>query len=178
MKCLILVTLVSIFPLPSLSFWHLLLPSSVPAMTFLAPCLPVHMPGCWAGRAQPHPGCDLSGAPCPGSQIRVEEGLLGDSGKPLAFQVGELRPREGTGLTQGHTEGTSSSPSPNPPSVPLNGSKEMGIPNHLTCLLRNLYAGQEATVRTGCGTTDWFQIGKGVRQAVYCAYLTYMQSTS
>ena len=42
--------------------------------------------------------------------------------------------------------------------------KEMGIPDHLTCLLRNLYAGQEATVRTGHGTTDWFQIGKRVRQ--------------
>ena len=42
--------------------------------------------------------------------------------------------------------------------------KEMGIPDHLTCLLRNLYAGHEATVRTGHGTTDWFQIGKGVRQ--------------
>ena len=42
--------------------------------------------------------------------------------------------------------------------------KEMGIPDFLTCLLRNLYAGQEATVRTGHGTTDWFQIGKGVRQ--------------
>ena len=42
--------------------------------------------------------------------------------------------------------------------------QEMGIPDHLTCLLRNLYAGQEATVRTGYGTTDWFQIGKGVRQ--------------
>ena len=42
--------------------------------------------------------------------------------------------------------------------------KEMGIPNHLTCLLRNLYAGQEAIVRTGHGTTDWFQIGKGVCQ--------------
>ena len=40
----------------------------------------------------------------------------------------------------------------------------MGIPDHLTCLLRNLYAGQEATVRTGHGTADWFQIGKGVRQ--------------
>ena len=54
--------------------------------------------------------------------------------------------------------------------------KEMGIPDHLTCLLRNLYASQEATVRTGHGTTDWFQIGKGV----YChpAYLTSMQSTS
>ena len=42
--------------------------------------------------------------------------------------------------------------------------QEMGIPDHLTCLLRNLYAGQEATVRTGHGTADWFQIGKGVRQ--------------
>ena len=40
----------------------------------------------------------------------------------------------------------------------------MGIPDHVTCLLRNLYAGQEATVRTGHGTTDWFQIGKGVHQ--------------
>ena len=42
--------------------------------------------------------------------------------------------------------------------------KQMGIPDHLICLLRNLHAGQEATVRTGHGTTDWFQIGKGVRQ--------------
>ena len=47
--------------------------------------------------------------------------------------------------------------------------KEMGIPDQLTCLLRNLYAGQEATVRTGHGTTDWFQIGKGVRQG--CMYI-------
>ena len=52
--------------------------------------------------------------------------------------------------------------------------KEMGIPDHLTCLLKNLYAGQEATVRTGHGTADWFKIEKGVRQAVYChsAYLS------
>ena len=58
--------------------------------------------------------------------------------------------------------------------------KEMGIPDHLTCLLRNLYAGQEATVTTGRGTTDWFQIGKGVREGCIGspAYLTYMQSTS
>ena len=42
--------------------------------------------------------------------------------------------------------------------------KEMGMPDHLICLLRNLYAGQEATVRTGHGTTDWFQIGRGVHQ--------------
>ena len=53
--------------------------------------------------------------------------------------------------------------------------KDMVISNHLTCLLRNLYAGQEATVRTGHGTTDWFQIGKEVK-AIYGhpAYLTYM----
>ena len=58
--------------------------------------------------------------------------------------------------------------------------KEMGIPDHLTCLLRNLYAGQEGTVRTGHGTTDWFQIGKGVCQGCILlpCYLTYMQSTS
>ena len=58
--------------------------------------------------------------------------------------------------------------------------KEMGIPDHLTCLLRSLYAGQEATVRTGHGTTDWFQIRKGVRQGCILSpcYLIYMQSTS
>ena len=54
--------------------------------------------------------------------------------------------------------------------------KEMEISDYLTCLLRNLYAGQEATVRTGDGITDWFQIGKEYIKAVYChpAYLTYM----
>ena len=58
--------------------------------------------------------------------------------------------------------------------------QEMGIPDHLTCLLRNLYAGQEATVRTGHGTTDSFQIGKGVLQGCILSpcFLTYMQSTS
>ena len=58
--------------------------------------------------------------------------------------------------------------------------KEMGIPDHLTCLLGNLYAGQEATVRTGHGKTDWLQQEKEYVKAVYChpAYLTYMQSTS
>ena len=56
----------------------------------------------------------------------------------------------------------------------------MGIPDHLTCLLRNLYAGQKATVRTGHGTTDWLQIGKRVHQGciVSPAYLTYTQRTS
>ena len=58
--------------------------------------------------------------------------------------------------------------------------QEMGIREHLTGLLRNLYAGQEATVRTGHETTDWFQIGKGVPQGYILSpcYLTYMQSTS
>ena len=56
--------------------------------------------------------------------------------------------------------------------------QEMGISDHLTCLLRNLSAGPEATVGTGHGTTDWFQIGKGVRQGCILSpsYLTYMQS--
>ena len=59
--------------------------------------------------------------------------------------------------------------------------KEMGIPDHLTCLLRNLYAGQEATVRTGHGTTDWFQIGKGVRQGCIlspCLFDVYTEFSS
>ena len=58
--------------------------------------------------------------------------------------------------------------------------QEMGIPDNLTCLLRNLYAGQEATVRTVLRKTDWFQINKEYIKAVYChpAYLTFMQSTS
>ena len=59
--------------------------------------------------------------------------------------------------------------------------QEMEIPDHLYCLLRNLYAGQDATVRTIYGTTYWVQIGTGVGlKAVYCcpAYLTYTQSTS
>ena len=60
--------------------------------------------------------------------------------------------------------------------------KEMGIPDHLTCLLRHLYAGQEATVRTGHGTTDWFQIGKGVHQdcilspCLFNLYAEYIRS--
>ena len=57
--------------------------------------------------------------------------------------------------------------------------QQMKIPDHLTCLLRNLYAGQEATVRTGHGTTDWLKIGKEHIKLIYChpAYLTYIQST-
>ena len=58
--------------------------------------------------------------------------------------------------------------------------QELGIPDHLICLLRNLYAGQETRVRTGHGTTYWFQIGKKYVKGVSChpAYLTYMQNTS
>ena len=61
---------------------------------------------------------------------------------------------------------------------------KLGIPDHLTCLLRNLYAGQEATIRTGHGTTDWFQIGKGVRQGcilspcLFNLYAEYMMRNS
>ena len=60
----------------------------------------------------------------------------------------------------------------------LENSNEMGIPDYPTCLLRNLYAGQEATVRTGHGTTGWFQIGKGVRQGCVlspCLYNLYAE---
>ena len=58
--------------------------------------------------------------------------------------------------------------------------KQKGLQDYLTCLLRNLYAGQEATVTTGYGTTDWFQVGKGLYQGCILsrAYLTSMQSTS
>ena len=58
--------------------------------------------------------------------------------------------------------------------------KEMGIQDHLTCLLRNIYAGQKATVRTGHVTMGWFQNGKGVHQGCILSpsYLTYIQSTS
>ena len=56
----------------------------------------------------------------------------------------------------------------------------MGIPDHLTCILRNLYAGQGAALRIRHGTTDWFPVGKGVHKAMYChlAHLTFLQSTS
>ena len=57
--------------------------------------------------------------------------------------------------------------------------KEIRIPEHMTCLLRNLYAGQEATVRTGHGTTDWFKIGKGVCQGYLllpCTFSEYAES--
>ena len=55
--------------------------------------------------------------------------------------------------------------------------QELGIPDHLTCLLRTLYVGQEATIRTWHGKTDWFQTGEGVHQGCHPVYLTYMQTT-
>ena len=91
----------------------------------------------------------------------------------------------GSSKKQGSSRKTSISallPMPRPLSVWITINwkilKEMGIPDLLTCCLRNLYAGQEATVRIGHGTTDRFQIGKGVVKAVYChpAYLTNMQN--
>ena len=63
--------------------------------------------------------------------------------------------------------------------ITINCGKDIGIPDHLTCLLRNLYAGQEATDRTGHGTTDWFQIGKRVHQGcILSPCFIYMQSIS
>ena len=56
--------------------------------------------------------------------------------------------------------------------------QEMGIPEHLICLLRNLYAGQEATVRTGHGTTDWFQIGKGLSPCLFNLYSEYIMQNA
>ena len=58
--------------------------------------------------------------------------------------------------------------------------KEMGVPDHLICVLRNLYADQEATVRTGHGIMDWLKLGQEYAKAVHChsAYLTYMKITS
>ena len=92
---------------------------------------------------------------------------LEKAGEPeinLPTSVGSLKKQE-------HSRKTSTSAlftMPNPLTVDHNKLwkilKEMGISDHLTCLLRNLYAGQEATVRTGQGTTDWLQIGKGICQ--------------
>ena len=76
--------------------------------------------------------------------------------------IGSLKKQENSRKTS--TSALSTMPKPLTVWITRKILKEMGIPDHLTCLMRNLYAGQEATVRNGQGTTDWFQIGKGVRQ--------------
>ena len=82
----------------------------------------------------------------------------------LPTSIGSLKKQESSRKT--YTSGLLTMPKPLTVWITTNWKilKEIEIPDHLTCLLRNLYAGQEATVRTGHGTTDWFQIGKGVRQ--------------
>ena len=98
----------------------------------------------------------------------------------LPTSAGSLKQQESSRKT--YTSALLTTPKPLTAWITTNWKipKEMGIPDHLTCLLRNLYAGQEATVRTGHGTTGWLQIGKDYIKTVYCypAYLTYMQSTS
>ena len=98
----------------------------------------------------------------------------------LPTSAGSLKKQESTRKTS--TSALLTTPKPLTVWMTINWKilQEVGIPDHLTCLLRNLYAGQEATVRTGHGTTDWFKIRKGVRQGCIChhAYATYMQSTS
>ena len=93
----------------------------------------------------------------------------------LPTSIGSLKNQENTGKT--FTSALLTMPKPLTVWITTNWKifKEMGIPDHLTCLLRNLYAGQEETVRTRHGTRDWFQIGKGVCQG---CILSYMQSTS
>ena len=87
-----------------------------------------------------------------------------ESGIKLPTSVGSLKKQESSRKTS--TSALLSMPKPLTVWITTNWKilKEMGIPDHLTCLLRNLYAGQEATVRTGHETTDWFQIRKGVHQ--------------
>ena len=82
----------------------------------------------------------------------------------LPISAGSLKKQEGSRKTS--ISALLPMPKPSTVWIRINCGKfwEMGIPDHLTCLLRYLYAGQEATVRTGHGTTDWFQVGKGVHQ--------------
>ena len=98
----------------------------------------------------------------------------------LPTSVGSLKNQENTGKT--FTSALLTMPKPLTVWITANWKifKEMGIPDHLTCFLRNLYAGQEARVRTEHGSTDWLLLGKEYVNTAYChpAYLTYMQSTS
>ena len=98
----------------------------------------------------------------------------------LPTSVGSLKRQESSRKTS--TSALLTTPKPLTVSITTNWKVllDMGIPDHLTCLLRNLYADQEATDRTGHGTTDWFQIKKGVRQGCILppCFLTHMQSIS
>ena len=98
----------------------------------------------------------------------------------LPTSVGSLKKHENSRKTS--TSALLTMPKPLAVWITINWKilKEMGIPDHLTCLLRKLYAGQEAAVSTGHGTTDWFQTGKEYVKAIYShpTYLTYMQNTS
>ena len=98
----------------------------------------------------------------------------------IATSIGSLKKQESSKKTS--TSALLNTPKPLSVWIMTNWKilQEMGIPDHLICLLRNLYAGQETIVRTGHGTADWFQIGKGVRQGCILSpcYLSSMQSTS
>ena len=102
----------------------------------------------------------------------------------LPTSTGSLKKQESSRKTS--TSALLTMPKPSTVWITINWKilQEMGIPDHLTCLLRNLYAGQEATVRTGHGTTDWFQIGKGVHQGctlspcLFNVYVEYIMRNS
>ena len=92
---------------------------------------------------------------------------LEKAGEPeikLPTSVGSSKKQESSRKTSTSASLTTLKPLPMWITTNWKSLQEMGIPDHLTCLLRNLYAGQEATVRTGHGTTDWFQIEKGICQ--------------
>ena len=102
----------------------------------------------------------------------------------LPTSTGSLKKQESSRKTS--TSALLTMPKPSTVWITINWKilQEMGIPDHLTCLLRNLYAGQEATVRNGHGTTDWFQIGKGVHQGctlspcLFNVYVEYIMRNS
>ena len=96
------------------------------------------------------------------------------SGSKLANSIESMRKQESSRKTSASALLTTSKPLTVWITTNWKILNEMGILDHLTCLLRNLYSGQEATVRTGHGTIDWLQIGKGVHE-VHPAYLTYAE---
>ena len=113
---------VSISPPPSLSFWHLLLPSSVQAMTFLAHCLLVRTLGCWAGRVQPHPGWALKGAPCHTHRLEWRRGCWETQASLLIYRWGNWSQRGRMPYPGSHSRNPHAFP-PSSPSVRLSESK-------------------------------------------------------